>query len=534
MAYRIPEEIDKKILAMNSAGYTLKEIAARLNISNHQTVSNRLRANGVRKYAERKDKGYQRRSEEQLEMFTLPETDKPEKRKYTFSPAIINAQSNNAESVGIASVDAYLSDRDYGRMQFNEHLIIPALNPLSMDYRYGKKQAVVSDYIVKKMVDEFQKAEKIERLAKDYHRYVVPVVLSNLYLSVKHNRQITYSRDNNKQDHKVLRFIDFLHYSGYIVNVIQPKQIEEENRLSSWFSPTKQLAKALNLPDVWTIRLTVGYKPVVIRSKKSGRNEEIKPKVSELRAVKRESEVVDRYNRAIEDSDIRHLGMPLACYLYRIFNEDMQHGGRFYGGMYQTMPKSSRAGITIDGEVTVEIDYSAIHPNLLFWMASRDAPEDVYSEIVEQTGLDRVVVKSLLLRLLNANSDDGFKRTVSKSGNPDVKDRARRNPSDNSGMLEGFILGVPDGYKGANFINAISESFPELTPFIGKDRLGVTLQWHDAQIMAVVIAECLDSGFICLPVHDSIIVPHSKAEEARSIMTRVFSSYTNGRPIQVK
>ena len=143
-------------------------------------------------------------------------------------------------------------------------------------------------------------------------------------------------------------------------------------------------------------------------------------------------------------------------------------------------------------------------------------------------------MKNLLLRLLNSNSDEGFKRTVTKSGNPNTKEFAAKNPDSRCGLLEGYIEGVPDHYKGAEFIDSIKSAFPELTDFIGQDRLGVSLQWHDARIMEKVISRCLDAGFLCLPVHDSIIVPDSQKEAAAVVMREEFASYTSGRYIGIK
>lgn len=533
MGYSTPKELDVKILEMSTDGYTQKEIAQALGLNNHQTVSNRLRAMGVRSYAQRKDNGYERRPEIQLDMFGHQEEEPKGKRPYQFSSVIL-AQANNGKEQSTSGLEPYLPDVKVDGLQFNINLVIPALSPLSMNYRYGKKKAPVADHVVLQLVEEFRRAERFERMSREYLDYVAPVVISNLYLSGKHGRQLTYSRDKNKQNSMVLKFIDFLTAAGYIVNTIQPKQINEDNRVSSWCAPTRPMLRLLNLPDGWTVRLVDNYKPVLLRTKKNGRDEEVKPKVAELKEYHRAGEVVIRYNRAIDDAEVRYGGLPISCYLHRIFNEDMQHGGRFYGAMHQTMPKLSRSAITIDGELTVEIDYSAIHPNLLFWMAGREAPEDVYQSIQEITGLERNLVKALLLRLLNANSDDGFKRTVTKSGNPNTKAVAERNPEDKTGILEGFIPGVPDYYKGGDFITSIKEAFPEMADFIGRDKLGVTLQWHDARIMSSVISRCLESGFVCLPVHDSIIVPLSQKDAAVEIMAQEFSIYTNGRDIRIR
>lgn len=536
MAIRVDENQNIEILQNYQNGLSVGAIAKMFSTS-HQTISNRLKTMGVTpRRKQRKDKDKPRKTEEQLALFDddMPKND--EKRRYQFTPLIKAniGQVNKPQSQAQQGFAAYLPEVSVNGLQFNINLVIPALSPTSMNYRYGKKETPVSNHIVDRLIEEFKRTEGFSRLPTEYRSHVAPVVLSNLYLAGKHRHQVTYSRDKNKQQHTVLKFIDFLTAAGYVVNTIQPKQMNDSDRYSSWCAPTKKLLMLLHLPDTWSIKLVDNHKPVVLRTKKNGRDETIQPKAAERREYQRAGEIVRRYNMTVDKAEIRYSGLPIACYLHRIFNEDMTHGGRFYGAMHQTMPKAGRRAITIDAEPTTEIDYSAIHPNLLFWLADREAPEDVYKAIQDATGLSRGLVKNLLLRLLNSNSDDGFKRTVTKSGNPKTKEFAAKEPDSRCGLLEGYIEGVPDHYKGAEFIDAIKLAFPELTEFIGQDRLGVTLQWHDARIMERVIGRCLDAGFICLPVHDSVIVPESQKDLAMGIMQEEFSSYTSGRYIGIK
>src|SRR5947207_9185465 len=65
--------------------------------------------------------------------------------------------------------------------------------------------------------------------------------------------------------------------------------------------------------------------------------------------------------------------------LVRIFNDgSFERGGRFYGGWWQGVPQHYRMHITIDGEPTVEADYSAIHPRLLYAREGMDCCGDPY------------------------------------------------------------------------------------------------------------------------------------------------------------
>lgn len=53
-------------------------------------------------------------------------------------------------------------------------------------------------------------------------------------------------------------------------------------------------------------------------------------------------------------------------YLVRRFSESYERGGRLYDGYWQNMPKAIRQRLLLDGEATVELDFSRIHPTIIF------------------------------------------------------------------------------------------------------------------------------------------------------------------------
>jgi hypothetical protein len=135
-----------------------------------------------------------------------------------------------------------------------------------------------------------------------------------------------------------------------------------------------------------------------------------------------------------------------------------------------------------------------------------------------------------MLRLINANTEADFCRTVTRSGNPEEKAKVAR---DSAKAFDGFIEGVPDCYTGGQFIEAVTRAFPTFTGVIGSG-IGLTLQYHDSEIMADILTRCLDAGFIGLPVHDSVIVPISRQDEARRFMADAYAERTGGRSILIK
>ncbi len=52
--------------------------------------------------------------------------------------------------------------------------------------------------------------------------------------------------------------------------------------------------------------------------------------------------------------------------LHRVFNDGVfSLGGRMYGHWVQSLPKSLRADLILDGEPTFELDYGQTHPRML-------------------------------------------------------------------------------------------------------------------------------------------------------------------------
>ena len=64
--------------------------------------------------------------------------------------------------------------------------------------------------------------------------------------------------------------------------------------------------------------------------------------------------------------------------LYRVFSGDWEAGGRLYGGWWQLLPKAQRRKLLISGAPAVELDYSQIHPTILYRMKGATLEGDAY------------------------------------------------------------------------------------------------------------------------------------------------------------
>lgn len=185
-------------------------------------------------------------------------------------------------------------------------------------------------------------------------------------------------------------------------------------------------------------------------------------------------------------------------YLYRVFNNGtFDMGGRFYGGWWQNVPSSLRPYIRIDGKRTVEIDYSSIHPRILYAKERLSVPEDPYD-----IGLDprfRKAVKQTFNALVNA-------------------------PSNHISPVSSFDADAI-GMSWRDFKNVVRSGFEPIAKYFGTGE-GVRLQKADSDILEKVLLHFATQGIPCLPVHDSVIIHHGYADVLTTIMVEAFEEVT--------
>lgn len=108
-----------------------------------------------------------------------------------------------------------------------------------------------------------------------------------------------------------------------------------------------------------------------------------------------------------EEAEPMERGLNGPCRLYRVFNDARwDRGGRFYGGWWMGLSRADRGRLLFNGEETVELDFSSLHPRLCYELNGTPlaAGDDPYSIPGVPDDL-RDVVKVAVLQLLNAKPD---------------------------------------------------------------------------------------------------------------------------------
>jgi hypothetical protein len=177
--------------------------------------------------------------------------------------------------------------------------------------------------------------------------------------------------------------------------------------------------------------------------------------------------------------------LPLKKALRSVHSDDLQSGGRLYGVAYQRLSNERRKDILINGEPTVELDYSAQHPSICYTLCGHSVPEDIY----EVVGFPRSVTKSMLLMLLNAaNEKDAI--NAWKDQRP-----SNKHP-------------VPKEYlkRGKELVGKLVEKHKAIDSWFCSNAWR-RLQYIDSRIALGVLERMLDASVPVLPIHDSFIAP---------------------------
>jgi len=200
----------------------------------------------------------------------------------------------------------------------------------------------------------------------------------------------------------------------------------------------------------------------------------------------------------------RYAGDLTATSLYRAFKGGWNLGGRIYGGWWMSTPRALRPYITIDGADVVELDYSALHPRLLFHREGMPMDFDPYLVPGVDSEAARDLGKRTFNRLLNRNKPRSSQRLVLRASHGD---RAL----------------LPKGMSFATYRAALCGQLADIQEWFGTGE-GVRLQRADSELAIGILAALEAASIPVLPVHDSFLVPAQHEQALWTAMTDVFFS----------
>jgi hypothetical protein len=200
------------------------------------------------------------------------------------------------------------------------------------------------------------------------------------------------------------------------------------------------------------------------------------------------------------DCGVDYLSLELTYeYSYRVFgrgDETFQHNGRSYGPVHQNISKDLRKHIRINGEPTVELDFSSMHPRMLYHLEGIDYPENPY-EACDGKYMKGTYKAAILVGINAEDKKEAMKAIYQKMVDKKLPWPHKENPL-------------------CYIMNKIGEVHKPIAHKICSDA-GTKLMRLDSDIMNNILMSLMKKGICGLSVHDSVIV----AERHRDTLYQV-------------
>jgi len=373
----------------------------------------------------------------------------------------------------------------------------------------------------------------------------------NVYLSPKYYHSKEFGKINNLTQYYVEETVSALNQLGWI-EVVVGRRVTTTDTLPTQLKAVGSLEKIFEQYSLRWSPLKIPKDGIVLRDYDRSSKEKFKLRVPQTSAVRKMNVNVrlinehlnkqamclhvsnlnlkklilrmstpkyrSHWHQTVPEKQGRVLNFNHVC-LRRVFSRgSMERGGRFYGGWWQFIPSEFREFITINGLATVEIDFSELHPRLLYMSQNLAPPTgdlyDVgllvdgktYDAKVEPYKTQRGIVKEVFNALLN-----------DESGSYRLSTKKVKQIGLSFGKLKKLIL----------------KRHPPLKAVLGKG-VGLGFQYIDSQIAEQVMLELLGKGITCLPVHDSFVVPRHQGQELTVAMNKAFASITGANMAKLK
>ena len=392
---------------------------------------------------------------------------------------------------------------------------------------------------------------KSKRTDKYYNLYrdQLSVILANLYetYSIQDYLFSYYSRNNNdykeskrynlnKISARPLKFlVDSLEKHGWVdTSQWYYDKKNEENRWCSRMRPSKKLIKTFK--EFKITPKCIYRKPVDCIRLKDSKERLVEytdtPTTNSMRnklfaynnlllktriKIKRNKNV----NRYLELHPVNFKNIEY----YRVFNDSsFELGGRFYGAWWVTLSKDARGNITLDGEKTIELDYSSIGIHLLYSQENLNYYDlnDPNSDPYTLKGIDpeeREVNKKIITFALNMSPGDRHRKFVYT-----VRKKIKKTNDKRSILGIKKLLNVPTPREVHKRLRIFEEENIPIKHHLFTS-VGTKLQFKDSCIAESVIERMVSMRIPVLVIHDSFIVQYRNKKLLHKFMNHVFREH---------
>ncbi len=201
--------------------------------------------------------------------------------------------------------------------------------------------------------------------------------------------------------------------------------------------------------------------------------------------------------------------------------ERFDQGGRLFGGFWMAMKSDRRAGIRINSEPVVELDYSSMFTRLAYATLGASPPAgDLYA--IDGASDHRSGIK-MAMNIFLFDTNLSRSKWPSEIGVGMGSDREAFDGTVPAATAYDGLL--PKGWTVAVTRKAILKQHPALKPAWGRG-LGYRLMFEESRIMLAVLESLRAQNIPALPLHDALLVPRSSSLTARLAMEQLSKQIT--------
>ena len=311
-----------------------------------------------------------------------------------------------------------------------------------------------------------------------------------------------------------IKLIHKLDDDGYI-KLKKGYRTDKESRISRIW-PTEKLLD--NFP---LYHNAVIYDPVeVVELRDDNRNLKEYKDTAKTRNIRT---ILTRVNKVNQSANIKFKKRNLHTQLTAIFTRKFSLYGRLHTrryGHYQGLSSDEREEISINNDSVVELDFSGLHPHLLYAKEGIQLDEDPYS-IVDKRRVARTFLKLILICMLNAKDE----LIAEKAANYWLyKNHNQRYELNRIGITRARPL-MTEFRKAHKPIDHY---------FCYDSETGLRIMNLDSRIALDIVDHFAKKNIPILAIHDSFIVQDKYKNELRQIMENTYEKHTNGFKCKIK
>ena len=353
---------------------------------------------------------------------------------------------------------------------------------------------------------------------------VVNVVIMNLLACVERKERLYYSRNKQKASkgrynkrkittYSIIKAIDEIEALGYLVNNMAGQQFNQEDKMSSYLTPTQafmdQFCTTTELAIKADRAALLAHIPIVLRDVKGNIIDyKTTPEIAIMERILDNLNYMNSTHAFVDDDGIEFINL-----YTRIFNNSsFELGGRFFRAAILNMEhkkSKNRLRILIDRQQVVECDYSSLHLRIL----------------AEQLGcIDTLEDDAYMTPLALADCTEANRDLMKLAVNIMLNSTGRAKAT---AAIQSHINKCEKGSycfsSGRDVVDAIYTAFPQFVDsFCQPGSTGMSLMHYESMMTSFVAHHMTTYNLPVLPVHDSNLCRLEDADTLIELMSQAY------------